>query len=72
MGTYYFKPYRRTKPGGTTGELVLREPMEAEGLAPAERAAGKYLTAIDFKTDFAILEGETGFVSCWLTGYEHA
>jgi hypothetical protein len=68
MGTYHFKQYRRTKPNGTTGELVRREEIEAGGLAFAAQAAEEFLREIDFTYDFAILEGDTGFVRCWLRG----
>ncbi len=71
--TYTFKQYRRTRPGGTTGEMTKRAEIKAPGLAQAEEIAAKeYLAGLDFKSDFAILEGETGFVSCWLTGLPHA
>jgi hypothetical protein len=71
--TYVFKQYRRTKPGGSVGELTKSVEICATGLSAAEEIAAKdHLAGIDFKHDFAILEGETGFVSCWLTGYPHA
>jgi hypothetical protein len=71
--TYIFKQYRRTKPGGTTGELVNKIEITAPGLAQAEQIAVRdHLAGLDFQTDFAILEGGTGFVSCWLTGVNRA
>ena len=69
MRTYHFKQYRRTKPGGTTGELVKDVKIEADGMAQAyEIVKRDRLLDIDFKTDFALLEGDTGFLTCWLTG----
>ena len=73
LRTYHLKLYRRTRPGGTTGELTKRIEITASGLAQAEQiAVREHVAAINFETDFAILEGGTGFVSCWLTGYPHA
>lgn len=73
MGAYLFKQFRRKKPGGTTGELIRREPIEAEGLASAEQIAARdFLPSVDFKTDFAMLEGEAGSMTCWFTGYQNA
>jgi hypothetical protein len=67
MRTYYFKQYRRTKPHGITGELLRREKIEAEGLAQAAQKVEAYLREINFASDFAILEGDTDFIKCWLT-----
>jgi hypothetical protein len=67
MGTYHFKQYRRTKRNGSTGELLRRKEIEATGLAFAEQMVEGDLREIDFEYDFAILEGDTGFVRCWLT-----
>ena len=66
--TYYFKHYRRTHPGTTNGELVNKYTIKAYGWAHAERQAIEtYLPGINFETDFAILDGETGFATCWCT-----
>lgn len=68
MGIYYFKHYRRTSRGATTGELLKRTAIEAPGLAYAQQiAAREYLPEVDFEWDFAILEGDTDFATCWLT-----
>ena len=73
LRVYQFKQYRRTKPGGIGGELTKRVEIAAHGLAQAEQMAVRdHVAAINFETDFAILEGDYGFVRCWLTGYEHA
>jgi hypothetical protein len=73
MRNYRLKLYRRTRPGGTTGELLKERKFEAPGLAQAEQIARRdHLPVIDFRTDFAILEGDSGFVSCWLAGEPHA
>jgi hypothetical protein len=69
MRTYNLNLYRRVSRGSTVGELVKKYEITAQGLSEAERIAVRdYMHEIDFKTDFAILEGESGFVSCWLTG----
>ena len=70
---YYFKHYRRTQPGGTTGELIRKVQIRAYGLMHAnEIAVRDYVAGIDFKSDFAILDGESGFIKCWFTGKELA
>jgi hypothetical protein len=72
MRTYHFKQYRRTKPGGTTGELVKSLEIEAEGLAQAHQIVNRdNLLDFNFDSDFAILEGDTGFATCWLTKPPH-
>jgi hypothetical protein len=71
MGVYCFRQYRRTKLGSTTGELILRERIEAKNVAHAEQIAVRdFLPEVNFSTDFAILESDSGFLTCWLTGYE--
>ena len=69
---YYFKHYRRTSPGGTTGELIKKVQIRAYGFAHAEQiAAQDYLALINFETEFVIIDGELGFATCWFTGFEH-
>jgi hypothetical protein len=51
------------------GELTKTIEIKAHGLAQAEKIALRdHSAGLDFEWDFAILEGESGFVSCWLTG----
>jgi hypothetical protein len=55
------------------GELTAKHEVSASGLSEAERIAVKQFgNKIDFDRDFAILEGDTGFVSCWFTGLPDA
>jgi hypothetical protein len=73
MPTYNLKLYRRVSPGSTVGEFTKKYEFNASGMAEAERiAAHDHVKEIDFNTDFAILEGDTGFVSFWLTGLPDA
>jgi hypothetical protein len=70
MPTYNLKLYARVSRGSTVGELLKKYEITAPGLSEAERIAVRdHREEIDFETDFAILEGETGFVSCWLTRF---
>jgi hypothetical protein len=70
MPNYQFKRFRRTGgPESTTGELLSCQVIEAPGLAHVEKMLGPDLRKIDFRIDFAIIEGDTGFVSIWLTDH---
>ncbi|HWY60351.1 MAG TPA: hypothetical protein VNW15_00470 [Rhizomicrobium sp.] len=66
LRTYQFKHYRRTAPGGTTGELLRSAEIQAAGLAYAGQIADRdYLPGVNFESDFVILEGEN-FIRCYL------
>ena len=68
---YYFKHYRRSRPGGTTGELIRKVQIRAYGIMHAEQIATRdFVAAINFDLDFAILDGDSGFIKCWFTGEE--
>jgi len=69
--TYCFKVYQRTRQEGTTGELVSREQFEAAGMAQAHLVVAPALSQLDFKSKFAVLEGSTDYVTCWLTEAPH-
>jgi len=72
MPTYTLKFYARTSRGSTVGELIDKREFSASGLAEAERIAVRdFVKEINFERQFVILEGDTGFVSCWLTGVPH-
>jgi hypothetical protein len=70
--TYRLKHYRRTKRGGSVGELTKTINISAPGFSAAEEIVAPQLAEVDFETDFAILEGDTDFVKVWLTGHEEA
>ncbi len=68
MPVYTLKFYVRVSRGSTVGELIRTEQFAASGMAEAQRIALRdYVAGIDFERNFIILEGDTGFVSCWLT-----
>lgn len=70
MPNYHLKTYRRTKPGGTCGELLKVFDIEAPHLAAAQRVVDRdYVPTLNFRYDFAILEDdkEARFVTLWLS-----
>lgn len=69
MPEYRLKTYRRTKPGGTCGELLNVLPITAVHLADAQKIVERdHIQNLDFKYDFAILEDDNGhpFATLWL------
>ncbi|HEX4160743.1 MAG TPA: hypothetical protein VHY79_19905 [Rhizomicrobium sp.] len=67
---YRLKTYRRTKPGGTCGELLKILEIEAAHLADAQHFVDRdHVQTLDFRYDFAILEDDNGapFVTLWLS-----
>ena len=65
---YYYKQYRRSQPGATGGELIKKLQIRAYGWAHAEQLTMQtFLPGINFETDFVILDGETGFATCWFS-----
>jgi hypothetical protein len=75
MGTYYFTEYVRTKRGGSCGEPIRREAIEAEGLGYAQVIAEReFLPHIDLTRHFAILKGDDpeDFVKCWFAEIDNA
>jgi hypothetical protein len=69
MGTYQFKHYRRTKPGGMAGEIILQVQIESPSLAQASQIVEReHLPKVDFVHDFALLDGDTGFIVCYFEG----
>lgn len=71
--TYQFKQYRRTRPHGTAGEITKSIEIVAPGLAQAAQVVVKeYLVDLDFQYNFAILEGDSGFIKLWTTGSDDA
>jgi hypothetical protein len=65
---YSFRLFQRTRPGGSTGELFESREIEAPGLAQAiEIARRAGLHEINFQSKFALIEGESGFVTCWMS-----
>ncbi len=71
--TYVLSLYQRTKPGGTTGELVSRWEIRVPGLAHAMQIAeSEHLANVDLKSKFAVIEGDSGFIHCRFENIEHA
>jgi hypothetical protein len=68
LKVYIFKRYRRNCQLGTTGELMEKSEFRSVSFAYASHVAeDEYLPEVDFDTDFATLESETGFVTLWLS-----
>jgi hypothetical protein len=77
MKIYYFKRYRRTELGHTTGAVMDEMKFTADSAAEAQiivrRKFGSGIAAMDWKKDFARLEDEHGNVIAeWLNGFAHA
>ena len=78
MESYYFRRYRRTGPGHTTGTVTDEVNFTAESAAEAEtsirrRFGSGIAGAMDWDKDFARLEDKHGHaIAEWLNGFAHA